>query len=96
MHRDEIIAILQSHHEELSLHGVRSLGLFGSFARADDRPDSDIDILVDFEVSVGLFEFLELKELLERWLGRSVDLVPRDGIKRQLRDAILKEVVHAA
>ena len=96
MNTDQAIAILHPHRDELRRRGVRTLGLFGSVARGEARPDSDVDLLVDFEIVVGLFEFPELKELLESWLGRPVDLVPRDGIKRQLRAAILAEVVRAA
>jgi predicted nucleotidyltransferase len=93
MRRHEALAILGVQMEPLSRFGVQSLALFGSAARDEARPDSDVDILVEFNRPVGLFTFLEVKEHLEQALGRRVDLVTRAGLKRQLRDRILAEAV---
>ncbi len=54
--------------------GVRSLELFGSLARGDARPASDVDLLVEFQ-PVGLFQFFRVQRRLEAILGRRVDLV---------------------
>ena len=64
-------------------HGIRSLSLFGSVLREDFRPDSDVDLLVEFEDSVrpGLREWLRMQEELERILGRKVDLVERKAVE---------------
>lgn len=70
---------------------VNKIGLFGSFVRGEETADSDIDILVDVDPSIGWF-FVDLKEFLEVKLGRKVDLVSIRAIKRQLRDTILQEV----
>ena len=67
-----------------------------SGAGGEARPESDVDLLVDFNQPIGLFELVELKDYLEELLGCSVDLVPRDSLKRQLRDRILKEAIPAA
>ncbi len=77
--------------------GVTSLALFGSVARDDAGPESDVDILVEFDpdLSVGIFKFLHLQECLERILGTRVDLGMPDGIKRRMRDQILNEQVRA-
>jgi hypothetical protein len=81
-------------------HAVRELALFGSVLRPDFRPDSDVDILVTFEpdARIGLLAFSELREELEALLGRNVDLVPRDGLSRHIRDGVLASavVLHAA
>ena len=92
----EVFTILRIHRAELDSLGVRSLALFGSVARGEAGPDSDVDLLVDFHRPVGLFELIEVQEKLEGWLGRSVDLVPRDSIKRQLRERILAEAILSA
>ena len=93
MRRHEALALLGVQMEHLSRFGVQSLALFGSVARDEARPDSDVDILVEFNRPVGLFTFLEVKEHLEQALGRRVDLVTRAGLKRQLRDRILEEAI---
>lgn len=96
MKRDETIQILQQHREELGALGVQSLALFGSMARDEATPESDVDLLVEFNRPVGLFEVVDLKEFLQRLLGRKVELVTRDAIKRQLRERILEEAIPAA
>lgn len=62
---------------------IRNLSLFGSVLRDDFRPDSDIDVLVEFEpdAMVGLFKFTEIAEELEKMLGRKVDLVTRRSVE---------------
>lgn len=94
--RDDILAILSAHRTQIAKFGVRSLALFGSFARGDARSDSDIDILVEFERPAGLFAFIRLQQYLENLLGRRVDLVTPDALKQRLREDILKEAVRAA
>lgn len=96
MRRDEVLRILAEHQAELANLGVGSIALFGSVARGEARPGSDVDLLVDFNQPVSLFELVDLKDYLEQLLGCSVDLVPRDSLKRQLRDRILKEAIPAA
>ena len=77
-------------------YGVTALHLFGSAVRDELRDDSDIDLLVEFGRPVGLFEFVRLRRTLEVLLGRRVDLVTAQALKRQLRDRILAEAVRAA
>lgn len=95
MRRDEILSVLGEHRKELERFGVKSLALFGSTARGEARVDSDVDILVEFAVPVGLFEFIRLKNYLEELLGLPVDLVTPDAIKDKMREQILKEAVYA-
>jgi uncharacterized protein len=95
MTREEALRRLAEHRSELERLGVRSLDLFGSLARGDARPDSDVDLLVEFAQPVGLFHFFRVQRELEAILGRRVDLVMKDAIKRQLRTRILAEAVSA-
>ena len=91
---EEIKRILQAHKPELrERYGVKKIGIFGSYVRGAAREQSDIDILVEFEVIPGLLKFIELEEYLSHLLGAKVDLVPRDSIREELRGIILKEVV---
>jgi uncharacterized protein len=94
--REDLIARIQRAVPELKSHAVRELWLFGSAAREEMQPASDVDILVDFSRPVSLFEFVRLRWKLESLLERPVDLVTRDALKPQLRDQILREAVRAA
>jgi predicted nucleotidyltransferase len=79
---------------------VRELSVFGSAARGDMQPESDIDLLVEFEpdAPVGLFEFAGMEEELTAALGRKVDLVSKRGLKPRVRPHVLRDavVVYAA
>lgn len=97
MDLDDVLAIIATHDDELRRRHVATLSVFGSVARGEARPDSDVDLMVEFDGSpVGLFDLVELKDFLEQILGRSVDLVTRKAIKRQLRSRILEEAIRAA
>ena len=69
------LEILRRHRAELQEAGVKSLKLFGSVVRGESRPESDIDILVEFCKPVGLLAFVRLKQRLAELLGAPVDLV---------------------
>ncbi len=97
MRRDEALRIISEHEEALRAYGIASLSLFGSVARDEAGPESDVDLLVEFDGRpIGMFAFLRLRGYLEDILGRSVDLVSKDAIKWQLRERILSEAVRAA
>lgn len=95
--RADVLRVLAEHRAELEAMGVASLALFGSVARDEAQPDSDVDLLVDFDParSVGVFKFLELQEYLEGILGRKVDLGMPGALKPRTRDRILSEQVRA-
>jgi len=95
MRREEVQRRLAAHRAELEGLGVRSLDLFGSIARGDSGADSDVDLLVEFDRPVGLFQFFRVQRKLEAIVGRPIDLVMKDAIKRQLRTRILAEAVSA-
>jgi hypothetical protein len=94
MNAQSISDRLQAQRATLEQMSVKSIALFGSTARGDDNSDSDIDILIEFSRPVGLFHFIEVKEFLEKVLGREVDLVTRAALKPQLRERILEEAVN--
>lgn len=96
MKRKDALQILSQHKKDLARFKVKSLAIFGSVARDQARSDSDIDLLVEFEVPVSIFEFLDLRDYLVAILGVPVDLATESALKRQLKDQILKEAIRAA
>jgi len=94
--RAKILETLRSVRPELERYGVSSLSLFGSAARGEDRPDSDVDVLVEFGRPAGLFDFIRVRRRLEDALGRRVDLVTPDALRPTMRDDILRDAVRAA
>jgi uncharacterized protein len=70
-------------------HGVSRLRLFGSAARGEERPDSDIDIIVDFDRPIGYLELIRFENALSDFFGRSVDLVTEPGLSPFIRDSVL-------
>ena len=83
--------ILTSHKKALSSLGVRALALFGSVARDQGTPQSDIDVLVDFDSKRGFFVFVDLKTYLGEILGCEVDVVTKSALHPALKARILKE-----
>lgn len=73
---------------------VKSMGVFGSYLRDEQGDESDIDILVEFQSTIDLFEFIELENFLSEILGIKVDLVMRDTLKPRIKDRILREAVN--
>lgn len=96
MTRDEILKILN---DELPFlrgkYGINRIGLFGSYSRNQGRPDSDIDILVQFERPIGFFKFIAIEEYLSKRLGATVELVTEDALKPVIKPVILREVIYA-
>jgi hypothetical protein len=72
---------------------VKKIGIFGSYSRKEETVHSDIDILVEFFEPVG-WEFYDLKEFLEEVLEKKIDLVTENGLRLQMRDNILNEVIY--
>jgi predicted nucleotidyltransferase len=75
------------------LYHVASLGVFGSYVRHENRPGSDLDVLVTFSETPGLLRLIELENHLTDLLGVKVDLVMREALKPQIGRQILAEVV---
>jgi predicted nucleotidyltransferase len=72
---------------------VKTIGVFGSYVRGEQKRSSDVDVLVEFEEPVGLFEFMALENYLSDLLGVKVDLVSKKGLKPHIGERILEEVV---
>jgi len=70
-------------------HGATRLRLFGSAARGEEGPESDIDIIVDFEGPVGFIALIRFENALAEFFGRSVDLVTEPGLSPFIRDSFL-------
>jgi len=87
---------LQGRKSELERLGVVSLAVFGSVARDEATPDSDIDVLVEFRGPATLARYMDLKSMLEQLLGRRVDLVTRKGLRDRLRPAVEKDAIRVA
>jgi predicted nucleotidyltransferase len=80
-------------HRIAALHGVHSVRVFGSVARGEQRPDSDIDLLVDLEPRRSLLDLIAFAQDLEEALGRHVDAVTERSLSPYLRDKILAEAL---
>lgn len=89
--------LIRALHQALPLLGeryrVKSLGLFGSYVRHEQRLDSDLDVLVTFSELPSLLKFIEMENYLTDTLGVKVDLVMPDALKPRIAQRILKEVV---
>jgi len=93
---ESILGALVEHREQIRSFGVRRIGVFGSFVRGEEREESDIDILIEFEEGERSFDtYMDLKFFLEDLFRRRVDLVDRDTIKPALRPYILQSVRYA-
>ena len=75
-------------------YNVKEIGIFGSYVRNEQKENSDLDILVDFEKPIGLFKFMELEEYLSNLLNIKIDLVSRKALKPFIGKYILEEVVY--
>ena len=79
--------------ELASKYHVSSIGLFGSVVRDDFTPNSDIDIIVDFSEPIGI-AFIDLAELIEKRLNKTVDLVSKKGVKKKYFSEIEAEIIY--
>lgn len=95
MRRDAVLTALCLHRDDLRRDwGVSSLALFGSTARDEAGPDSDVDLLVEFDRPIGLFDLVGAQQQIEGLLGvGKVDLILRDGVIPELRDDIYGEAI---
>jgi len=93
--RQDIIASLKKLKGEVTReYSVKTLGVFGSFARDEQTGKSDIDLLVEFSKPVGFVTFMRLENFLSEQLGNQVDLVTSDSLKPVIRQDVLAEVIY--
>lgn len=90
----EYAQVLREHLPELGeRYGVESLGIFGPYVHGEQSKGSHLDLLVDFNRSIGLFDFVGLQEEISKILGVKVDIVREQGLELQVGERILAEVV---
>ena len=94
--RDRAVQLLREHMGEMRALGVESLSIFGSVARDEAGPDSDVDVLVEVKRGVGLFRYVDIQERLAEILGRPVDLATPNALRPWMREQVLSEAVRAA
>lgn len=94
MKQEALIQTLKQKNAELATKfGVKSLQLFGSFARDEANPSSDVDLLVEFDRPVGYFGLFALQDYLENLLGCPVDLGTPDSLKPRMRERVMGESI---
>lgn len=91
MNKEEIKKILSANREVLRKYKVKSIALFGSYVRNEQKEDSDIDLLVEFEEGVTLFDFVDLQDSLSEILGKKVCIVSKRALSKYIGPYILKE-----
>lgn len=97
MKKNDVLNTLRTHQTEFrGQYHVKSLSLFGSVARDEAGPDSDVDLLVEFSQPVGLFQFIGLQQRLESLLGCKVDLGTLRSLKSRIKDHVLQEAIRVA
>ena len=90
----QIQSLLASSKAELrKRYNVKELGIFGSYARGQQKKTSDVDILVKFNPNATLFDFVGLGNYLEEKLKIKVDVLSERGIRPELKSSIVKDVV---
>jgi uncharacterized protein len=94
MKQEEVLTILKRHREEIKRLGVRELTLFGSVARNEAGPQSDVDLLVEIDRPMGLFGLLHIQLFLKQILGGiEVDLIMKGAVLEDLKEDILEDAV---
>lgn len=96
MTRRTVISRIRKHRDQLTKLGVKSLSIFGSVARGEEHPDSDVDILVEFKGRATFNRFMDTKFYLEEVLGCKVDLVTPHAIKPRIKDNVTRDLIHVA
>ncbi len=97
MDRDQIIERLKEREADLRAQGVTHAALFGSVARGEQRPDSDIDIMVDLDPEIvrTVFDYAGVKDFIADLFEGQVDVVHRDGLKHFVRPRATADAIYA-
>ncbi len=94
MYKDDIKTTIMTLKDNLKQkYHIKNISLFGSYAREEQREDSDVDLLVDFDITPDLLTFIEIEEFLSDKLGKNVDLIPARKLKKSLQNQILNEAI---
>ena len=97
MNTERALATLRHNESALRSRGISHVALFGSVARGVNRPDSDIDILVEFDpdARVTIFDYVGVKAFIAGLFDEPVDVIDRDALKPHLRGASQRDAVYA-
>lgn len=97
MNKTEAIETLRRSEIDLRARGVRRAAVFGSVARGDNRPESDVDIMVEIdpEAHLTVYDYADLKDYIASLFDSPVDVVNRDGLKPYVRPAATADAVYA-
>jgi len=91
--KEKVLELIRSNHDKIRSYGVRKLGLFGSFVRGEQKPESDIDLLVEFQQDKKSFDnFIQLAFFLEEILEGRVELITIDALSPYIGPYIIREV----
>jgi uncharacterized protein len=96
MGRDDVLTILEAHRNDLERCGVESLRLFGSVARGEASPESDVDLLVSFRRTPTFSGYMQLRIFLEDLLGVKIDLITESGLRESVRPFVEKDSIRVA
>jgi len=92
---EEIKEVIEQHRAELkSQFHVEKIGVFGSYARCDQKKRSDVDFLLTFDKDISLFDHVDLTIYLKELMGRKVDVIKHDNLRPELRKYVLKDLVY--
>src|SRR5438552_17907820 len=97
MNSHDAVAILVANREAVRARGVRHAALFGSVARGDARPDSDLDIMIELDpdAKIGIFQYAGIKRFIEGLFTDPVDVVDRDSLRPHVRPTAENDAIHA-
>jgi uncharacterized protein len=97
MNSRDAIATLRRHESDLRARGIRHAAIFGSVARGRNRPDSDLDIIIDIdpEAHVTIFDYVGLKDYIASLFESPVDVIDRDALKPHLRAPTVQDALYA-
>jgi len=96
MRRDEVLRLIREHRAAIDRFGVKSIALFGSVVRDEASPNSDVDVLVEFDGPTTFDRYMGLKLYLEDIFGVRVDLVTPRSLKPRVRPYVEREAVRVA
>jgi uncharacterized protein len=96
MIRDKVISLLREHQPEMRVFKIQELSIFGSVARNQETPQSDVDILVKFDGPATYDTYMELKFYLEELLNRKVDLITVDAVRKEIKEFVEKDLIRVA
>jgi len=97
MRREAALEILKKHREDLESRGVRHAALFGSLARGEAGPKSDVDILIELDPAapIDMFAYVGLKQYIAEMFDGPVDVIDREALKPRLRGSVDNDAIYA-